>query len=79
MESILKKSYNPSRALVFGLLANCILSTGDRKDCPLRDLRKNLTIEQKHKYVMGLSDEEVKAILMQHEECYEKRLSEIKE
>jgi len=27
---------------------------------------------------MGLSDEEVKSILVQHEECYEERLSEIK-
>jgi hypothetical protein len=29
--------------------------------------------------VMGLSDEEVKSILVQHEECYEKRLLEIKQ
>ena len=33
--------------------------------------------EEKYEYVMGLSDEEVKSILVQHEECYEKRLSDI--
>lgn len=79
MDQLLKKSSDSSRGLLFGLLTNCIFSSGARKDCPLWDLRNNLTIEQKHKYVMGLSDEEVKTILKQHEECYEKRLSEIKE
>ena len=78
MDSILKKSLDSSRGLLFGLLANCIFSEGAKEDCPLWELRNNLTIEEKHEYVMGLSDAEVKSILTQHEECYEKRLSEIK-
>jgi len=60
MDSILEKSLNRPRGLLFGLLENCIFSTA---------------AEEKHGYVMGLSDEEVKSILVQHEECYEKRLS----
>ena len=79
MDSNLKKSLDSSRGLLFGLLVNCIFSTGAKESCPLWELRNNLTIEEKHEYVMGLSDEEVKSNLVQHEECYEKRLSEIKQ
>jgi len=32
---------------------------------------------KKHEYTMGLSDEEVKNILAQHECCYEKMLSNL--
>ena len=35
----------------------------------------DFSIEEKHEYVMGLSNEEGKSILVQHAECYEKRLS----
>jgi hypothetical protein len=77
MDLILKKSSDSSRGLLFGLLANCIFSTGAKESCPLSELRINLSIEEKHKYVMGLRDEEVKSILVQHEECYEKRLSDL--
>jgi hypothetical protein len=56
MDSILKKSLDSSRGLLFGLLANCIFSTGVRESCPLSELRSNLSIEEKHKYVMVLSD-----------------------
>jgi hypothetical protein len=76
MNSILEKSLDSSRGLLFGLLANCIFSTAVEESCPLSELRINLSIEEKHKYVMGLRDEEVKSILVQHEECYEKRLSD---
>ena len=75
---LLEKSSDKSRGLLFGLLTNCIFSSGERKDCQLRDLRNNLTVEQKHKYVMGLTDKEVNTALMQHEECFKKRLSELK-
>lgn len=78
MYPLLEKSSDRSRGLLFGLLKNCIFSSGDRKDCQLRDLRNSLTVEQKHKYVMGLSDKEVKTALLQHEECFKKRLSELK-
>ena len=77
MDSILNKSLDSSRGLLFGLLANCIFSTGARESCPLSELRSNFSIDEKHKYVMGLSDEEVKSLLVQHEECYEKRLSNL--
>ena len=75
MDSILKKSLDSSRGLLFGLLANCIFSKGAGESCPLFELRSNLSIEEKHEYVMGLSNEEVTSILVQHEECYEERLS----
>jgi len=43
------------------------------------ELRRNFTTEQKYQYVMNLSDKEVKAALMRHEECFKKRLSGLKE
>ena len=77
MDSIVKKSADRSRGLLFGLLANCIFSSGAHEDCPLWELHGSLSIEQKHEFVMGLSDEEVASILAQHDECYEKRLADI--
>ena len=79
MDSNLKKSLDSSRGLLFGLLVNCIFSEGAKESCPLSELRSSLSTEEKHEYMMGLSDEEVKSILLQHEKCYEKRLSEIKQ
>ena len=79
MDSTLKKSLDSSRGLLFGLLVNCIFSEGAKESCPLSELRSSLSTEEKHEHVMGLSDEEVKSILLQHEECYEKRLPEIKQ
>jgi hypothetical protein len=77
MDLILKKSSDKSRALLFGLLVNCLFPTNTKEDCPLWKLRDSLSIEKKHEYTMGLSDEEVKSILAQHECCYEKRLSNL--
>jgi len=73
MESILEKSSERARGLLLGLLVNCVFSTGAKEDCPLAEMRKNLSVEEKHKYVMGLSIEEIKSILCLHEECYEQR------
>jgi hypothetical protein len=78
MDSNLKKSLDSSRGLLFGLLVGCVFSEGVKESCPLSELRSSLSTEEKHEYVMGLSDEEVKSILVQHEECSEKRLLEIK-
>jgi hypothetical protein len=60
------------RGLLFNLLANCIFSSGERNDCFMCELRKDLTTEQKYQYIMNLSDEKVKAALMRHEECLKK-------
>ena len=73
MESILEKSSDRARALLFGLLVNCVFSSGAMPDCPLCEMRNNLSIEEKHEYVMGLSVEEIKNILLLHEKCYEQR------
>ena len=73
MESILEKSSERLRALLFGLLVNCVFSTDARKDCPLLEMRNNLSLEEKHKYVMGLGIEEIRSILFLHEECYKQR------
>ena len=78
MNSIVEKSKDTSRALLFGLLASCIFSKEINENCPLSELRINLSVEEKHEFVMDLSDEEIKSILVQHDECYEKRLSSIK-
>ena len=75
MDTILEKSSASLRDLLFGFLVNCIYSKVARESCPLSELRSNLTIEERHEYVLGLSKEEVKSILVQHEECYEKMLS----
>jgi hypothetical protein len=77
MDSILEKSLDRPRGLLFGLLVNCIFSAEASESCPLSELRRNFSTEEKHGYVMGLSDDEVKSILVQHEECYEKRLSNL--
>ena len=77
MDSILETSLDRSTTLLFGLLVNCIFSESVERDCPLRELRNNLSIENKHDYVMELSEEEVNSILVQHEECYQKSLSDL--
>ena len=73
MDSILEKSSERARGLLFGLLVNCVFSTGALEDCPLLEMRNNLSLEEKHKYVMGLTIEEIKSILFLHEQCYEQR------
>ena len=73
MDSLLEKSLVSLRDLLFRLLVNCIYSKVAGGSCPLSELRSNLTIEEKEEYVMGLSKEEVKSILVQHEECYQKK------
>ena len=75
MDLILNKSSDKSRALLFGLLVNCLFPTSTKEDCPLWKLRSSLSAEEKYEYMMGLSDEEVKSLLVQHDECNEERLS----
>jgi hypothetical protein len=75
MDSILEKSLNRPRGLLFGLLVNCIFSAEPSESCPLSELRSSFSNKEKYRYVMGLNDDEIKSILAQHEECYEKRLS----
>jgi len=77
METIVERSKITSRGLLFSLLVNCIFSTGARDDCPLRQLRDSLTIQQKPDYVMGLDDAELERILIQHERSYENRSAEL--
>jgi len=77
MDPLLKKSLDSSRALLFGLLVNCLFPTDKKEDCPIWELRNNLSIEQKYKYVMALNEDKVRNILDQHELCYEKRLSDL--
>ena len=74
MDSILKKSFDQSRSLLFGLLQNCLFSENAKDSCPLSQLRNNLSLEEKYSYVMELNDKEVDNILGRHEECYEKRI-----
>ena len=77
MRSISEKSSNPSRTLVLGLLVSCRYTTCAEEDCPLRKTHDDLSIEEKYEYAQGLSDEEINNILVQHESCYEKRLSDL--
>jgi len=78
MDQLLEKTADVSRGFLFGLLVNCIFSGGGIEKCPLRDLRSNLSIEEKHKFVLELSDDEVKSILLKHKVCFEKNLSNLK-
>ena len=77
MGSIHGKSSDKSRALLFGLLADCCFLTCTKEDCPIWEQRKNLSIEKKHEYTMGLSDKEIKSILVKYKCSYEKRLSDL--
>jgi hypothetical protein len=77
MDTIVKKSSEASRGLLFGLLVNCIFTGGANENCPLHDLRSTLSTEEKYKLVMELSEEEIRGILVQHEICYERNLSEL--
>jgi hypothetical protein len=74
MDSILEKSFDRQRSLLFGLLQSCLFSEAAKDSCPLSQLRDSLSLEEKYDYVMGLSDKEVDNILEQHEECYTKRV-----
>jgi len=78
MDQLLEKTADASRGFLFGLLVDCIFSGGGNEKCPLLDLRNNLSIEEKHKFVLELSDDEVKSILLQHRVCFEKELSNLK-
>ena len=63
------------RSLLFGLLSNCLFPTTTSEDCPLWELRENLTIDKKYEFVLKLTREEVENILAQHEKCFEKRFN----
>jgi len=77
MDPAIEKSFDSFRGLLFGLLVNCIFSAGANNCCPLAELRSTLSTEEKYVYVMGLSEKEIKSILLQHKECYERRLAGI--
>ena len=71
-KTLLEKSSDHSRSLLFGLLIDCIFSGNGNGNCPLSRLRDTFTFEEKYKFIMKLSMEEVFIALDQHEECYEK-------
>jgi len=73
------KSSVKYRALVLGLLANCNFFKGASANCPLSEIRNNASDEEKYQYAMGLSDEEIMKILAYHNECYERRMSDVKQ
>ena len=69
--SLMEKSSDQSRSLLFGLLVNCIFSGQANGNCPLSQLRDSLSFEEKYDFVMGLTREDVCHALSQHEKCYE--------
>ena len=77
MASIHEKSAEKSRALLLELLVYSCFPACTKKDCPIWEQRNCLSAEKKHQYALGLSDKEIKRILLQHEHCYEKRLSDL--
>lgn len=48
MDLVSKKSSDKARNLLFGLLVRCAFSSKALENCPLRDLRNNLSIEEKY-------------------------------
>jgi hypothetical protein len=74
MDPMLEKSFSEERALLFGLIQECIFSEYALEDCPLLELRDSLTsLADKYAYVMQLGDNEVNSLLRQHEECIAER------
>ena len=74
MDPMLEKSADRSRAMLFGLLVNCLFPTNRKEECPLWELRSSLSLDQKFEYAMALSDEKVESLLAFHESCYERRI-----
>jgi hypothetical protein len=74
MDSISEKKFDRQKSLLLGLLHNCLFSIPAKECCLLSQLRNDLTLEEKYKYVMELSSEEIHNLLEQHEECYQKRI-----
>ena len=74
MDDNIKKSFDRSRSLLFGLLQSCLLDGNSLKSCPLSRLRNSLSFDEKYHYTMRLSKDEVDKILEQHEECFNKRI-----
>jgi len=79
MDSVLERTANPSRTLVLGLLESCLFAAKENScsACPLKEVRINLSFDNKHKYVMELSDKEIDRVLEQYESCYENRLFDL--
>ena len=75
MNDVLAKTYDPSRALLFGLMQSCLLEWNTLGSCPLAQLPKTLSLDEKYHYAMELSEEEVHKILEHHEECSRKRIT----
>ena len=75
MNDVLAKTYELSRALLFGLLQSCLLEGNALGSCPLAHLRKALSLNEKYHYSMELSEEEVHKILEHHEVCFRKRIT----
>ena len=74
MDSIIEKSFDRPRSLLFGLLQLCLFPGDKKRNCPFLHLREEFTIEEKYNYVMKLSCEEVGDLLKVHEKCYEKSI-----
>lgn len=77
MASIHEKAPDRSRTLLLEFLVYCCFPNCPKKDCPIWEQRNCLSTEKKRQYAMGLSDKEIKKVLLQHEHCYEKRLSDL--
>lgn len=75
MDENLAKSFDRSRALLFGLLQSYLLDGNALKSCPLTQLRDSLSLENKYKFAMESNKEEVNKILEQHEVCFNKRFT----
>ena len=69
--TLMEKTSDHSRSMLFGLLVNCIFSGQANGRCPLSSLRETLTFEEKYDFVMRLTKEEICQALEQHEKCYE--------
>jgi hypothetical protein len=77
MGSILENSPDKSRTLLIKLLVDCRFLTCTREDCPIWEQRNSLSVEEKHKYAMRLSTEQLKSVLAQYNCYYKKRLADL--
>ena len=64
-------SVENARIILYGLLDSCPFTYDD--DCPIREQRR-MPDEQKLDWARSLPEEEVTAIIEQHETCFWKRM-----
>ena len=75
MHTILERASSDTskRTLLFGFLVSCFFAEETGHKCPLVHPRNVFSLDEKYVFAMNLSGEHLKSLLMNCNECYEKR------